>query len=580
MSQYTQSALDIEPGRTAVTGSLLRGYLANLQPVRLTVISLSLFALLALIAYPLFLLMGYSFIGPDGSLTFETITKAFSRRGMVSATVNSCILVAAVTAGACAIGIPLAWIVARTDTPGKLLVTLSAGIAFVIPTFVSVISWIFLAAPNSGYLNGLAIEYLGLSSAPFNIMSFGGLVFIETIGVYPLVFFAVVTSLNNVDASNEQAARILGAGRLRTALTITLPLVRPAILTSVILVMLDALSSFGAPAAIGTMANFSVLTTKIYDLITFPPKFNYAAAVAMPIMIFTLISLLIQKYAIRAENFRTLTGKATPDQIIRLGRWRWLTSGFCIVVALVTAILPIGALILLSVLKSFGADVTIENLVSQHYALIFNENFSARASIGNSLLLAAATATVCAFLGLVFAWVVERIDFFGKGSITFLIMVAYGFPSIAYAVGIMMGYIDWFYGTLTLILIAYAGKLLPIAFVLIRNGIQQLSVDLEEAARISGAGWLRGIVDITFPLMRGAVGIGWVLVFSLSLRELSMSAILSQADTQVMPTVVIQFIEDGAIELAAALSVIIVTISIAILAFVKRFSGRTTTAVD
>ena len=355
---------------------------------------------------------------------------------------------------------------------------------------------------------------------------------------------------------------------------------RPAILTSVILVMLDALSSFGAPAAIGTMANFSVLTTKIYDLITFPPKFNYAAAVAMPIMIFTLISLLIQKYAIRAENFRTLTGKATPDQIIRLGRWRWLTSGFCIVVALVTAILPIGALILLSVLKSFGADVTIENLVSQHYALIFNENFSARASIGNSLLLAAATATVCAFLGLIFAWVVERIDFFGKGSITFLIMVAYGFPSIAYAVGIMMGYIDWFYGTLTLILIAYAGKLLPIAFVLIRNGIQQLSVDLEEAARISGAGWLRGIVDITFPLMRGAVGIGWVLVFSLSLRELSMSAILSQADTQVMPTVVIQFIEDGAIELAAALSVIIVTISIAILAFVKRFSGRTTTAVD
>ncbi|EWY38599.1 hypothetical protein N825_12370 [Skermanella stibiiresistens SB22] len=573
----------IGPGGTAARTagtSIPRAFLTNLQPVRVIVISLSILILLALIAYPLLLLMGHSFIGPDGNLTFETITKAFSRRGMTQATINSGILVVTVTAGACAIGIPLAWIVARTDTPGKLLVTLSAGVAFVIPTFVSVISWIFLAAPNSGYLNALALEWFGLTTAPFNIMSFTGLIFIETIGVYPLVFFAVVTALNNVDASNEQAARILGAGRARTALTITLPLVRPAILTSVILVMLDALSSFGAPAAIGTMANFSVLTTKIYDLLTFPPRFNYAAAVAMPIMIFTLISLLIQKYAIRAENFRTLTGKATPDQIIRLGRWRWLSAGFCLVVAAITAILPIGALILLSVLRSFGSDITADNLVSQHYALILNENFVARGAIGNSLLLAAATATVCAFLGLIFAWVVERIDFIGKGAITFLIMIAYGFPSIAYAVGIMMGYVDWFYGTLTLILIAYAGKLLPIAFVLVRNGIQQLSVDLEEAARISGAGWLRGIADITFPLMRGAIGIGWVLVFSLSLRELSMSAILSQADTQVMPTVVIQFIEDGAIELAAALSVIIVSISIAILVLVKRFSRKPASALD
>jgi iron(III) transport system permease protein len=158
-------------------------------------------------------------------------------------------------------------------------------------------------------------------------------------------------------------------------------------------------------------------------------------------------------------------------------------------------------------------------------------------------------------------------------------MVAYGFPSIAYAVGILMGYVNLFYGTLTLILIAYAGKLLPIAFVLVRNGIQQLSTDLEEAARISGAGWLRGLKDVTFPLMRGAVGIAWVLVFSLSLRELSMSAILTQADTQVMPTVVIQFIEDGAIELAAALSVVIVTVCISILGLIRVFTRKKTAAV-
>jgi len=566
--------------RIAPAGSALLRRLSSIQPVKLLVIGFAVFILLALIAYPLALLIGYSFIDAQGNLTFDTFEKAFNRRGMWQATVNSTVLVAFVTAGACALGIPLAWIVARTDAPGKILVTLAAGISFVIPSFISVVSWIFLAAPNSGYLNKLAIEYLGFAHAPFNIMSFGGLVFIEIIGVYPLVFFAVSAALHNVDASNEQAARVLGAGRLRTTLTITLPLVRPAILSAIILVMLDALSSFGAPAAIGTMANFSVITTKIYDLLKFPPQFNYAAAVAMPIMVFTAVSLLIQRYTIRAENFRTLTGKATSDQITTLGRWRWVAGGFCVFVVFATAVLPIGALLLLSVLSSFGADVTLSNLVTKHYALIFDPDFVARGSIINSLLLALATATVCAGLGLVLGWVVERIKFFGRELITFLVMIAYGFPSIAYAVGILMGYVNLFYGTLTLILIAYAGKLLPIAFVLIRNGIQQLSTDLEEAARISGAGWLRGVRDVTFPLVRGAVGIAWVLVFSLSLRELSMSAILSQADTQVMPTVVIQFIEDGAIELAAALSVVIVTVSLSILGLIRFFSRKKTALVS
>ncbi|MBD8555009.1 iron ABC transporter permease [Rhizobium sp. CFBP 8762] len=554
--------------------------LSAVQPVRVLVIGTALAVLFALIAYPLTLLIGYSLIDADGNLTLSTFGEAFSRRGMWAATLNSVWLVFWVTLGSCALGIPLAWLVARTDAPGKSLVFLSAGVSFVIPTFISVISWIFLAAPNSGYLNALAINYLGFTHAPLNIMSFGGLVFIETIGVFPLVFFAVNVALNNIDASHEQAARVLGANQLKTTLTVTLPLVRPAVLSAVILVMLDALSSFGAPAAIGTMANFSVITTKIYDLLTFPPQFNYAAAIAMPIMVFTAISLLIQKYLIRAENFRTLSGKATPEQIVSLGRWRWLAGAFCIVVASVTAILPLGSLVLLSLLTSFGADISLANLVGKHYALIVDPYYPARSSIIHSILLALATATVCATLGLVLAWIVERFRFFGRELISFLVMIAYGFPSIAYAVGVLMGYVDLFYGTLTLILISYAGKLLPIAFVMVRNGIQQLSTDLEEAARISGAGWLRSIRDVTFPLVRGAVGIAWVLVFSLSLRELSMSAILAQSDTQVMPTVVLQFIEDGAVELAAALAVIIVAVSLVMLMLAKLFNRKKTANIQ
>jgi iron(III) transport system permease protein len=299
----------------------------------------------------------------------------------------------------------------------------------------------------------------------------------------------------------------------------------------------------------------------------------------MPIMVFTAISLIVQKYVIRAENFRTLSGKASPEQVVALGRWRWAAGAFCIVVALVTAILPLGALVLLSTLSNFGAEITPDNLVGKHYALIVDPYYPARSSILHSILLALATATVCATLGLVLGWIVERFRFFGRELISFLVMIAYGFPSIAYAVGVLMGYVDLFYGTLMLILISYAGKLLPVAFVMVRNGIQQLSSDLEEAARISGAGWLRSIRDVTFPLVRGAVGIAWVLVFSLSLRELSMSAILAQSDTQVMPTVVLQFIEDGAVELAAALAVIIVGVSLFMLLLARIFNRKKTAVI-
>jgi iron(III) transport system permease protein len=405
-------------------------------------------------------------------------------------------------------------------------------------------------------------------------------VWIETVHLYPLVFFSVLSALNNVDVSNEQAARILGAGRVRTAVTITLPLVLPAIMASTILVMLDTLSSFGAPSVIGTMANFSVLTTKLYQLISFPPRLNLAAAVAVPIVVYTLVCLAVQRMLVGGDNYRTVTGKVTRAQAVTLGRWRQPALFLVLALASLTALLPLGGLMLLSVLKVLGQDINAGNLVLDHYHELFDASFSAFGALQNSVLLALATACVCATLAVALAWIVERTNLAGRGLITILLMIAYGFPSIAFGVGVMLGYVGAFYGTLTLLLIAYTAKQLPVAFVLVRTALKQIAVDLEEAARIAGAGWLRSVVDITLPLMRVSIGIGWILVFSLSIRELSMSVLLAQSDSQVMSTVILQYISDGSIELAAALSMVIVVISLVVLGIVWKVSGRADTAHD
>ncbi|WP_054180573.1 ABC transporter permease [Trabulsiella odontotermitis] len=550
------------------------------QPVKWLIIGTAILVLLGIVAWPLAWLFKFSLTSEDGHFTLETFRTVVTEPGMLDAAWNSLRLVVSVVICTTFIGTLLAWIVARTDTPGKNLIVGAVGITFVIPTFITVIAWIFLAAPNSGYLNTLLKSLLHLEAQPFNIISFSGLVFIETLHLYPLVFFSVLSALNNVDASYEQAARILGAGRLRSSLTITLPLVLPAILASTILVMLDTLSSFGAPAVIGTMANFSVLTTKLYDLMSFPPHLNMAAAIAVPIVLYTLLCLAVQRLFIGHDDFRTLSGKVTKGQVLSLGRWRWLMMAVVVAVVFISVVLPMTSLLLLSLIKVLGVDISLDNLALENYRHLFNQSEAAFGAMKNSLTLAFATATLCASLAVICAWVVERTQLAGRGTITVLIMIAYGFPSIAFGVGIMLGYVSALYGTLTLLLIAYTAKQLPVAFVLVRTALRQISVDLEEAARIAGAGWLRIMLDITLPLLKVSVGIGWVLVFSLSIRELSMSVMLAQTDSQVMSTVIMQYIADGSIEQAATLSVIIVAISVLVLGIVWKVSGRTVSSSE
>jgi iron(III) transport system permease protein len=544
------------------------------DPIQFIAVAVVLLACVALVVLPVAMLVTYSVFDDGGYLSFKAFALLVTDTGIIAAGVNSLFFMAYVTAGCLAVGVPIAWLVARTDVPAKLCIRGAIAIAFIIPSFINVIAWIFLAAPNSGYLNKLLVSWLGLSRPPFNIFTFGGLVFIETAHLFPIVFFAVAAALANIDPSHEQAARMLGAGRWRTAATITLPLVAPAIIASATLCMLDALSSFGAPAAIGTMANFSVLSTAIYGLLTYPPRLALAAATSLPIVLYTLGCLWLQQHYLRRNNFVTVTGKASAPQLMGLGAWRYPTLMLVLMIVGGVAVLPFCALVVLSLLKSFGSALTIGNLGPEHYRAVFDASFTVFPSVRNSLILAVSAATCCVVLGITTAWLVERAAMPGRGIISAIVMVGYGFPSIILGVGIMLGYIDILYGTLTIILIAYVARHLPIAFVFVRSLVKQVSPELEEAARILGAGRLRSLIDITYPVLRPAAFIAWLLIFSLCLREQPMSAILTQSGTEVMSTMVLQFIEDGSIEVAAAISVLIVVVSMASITVARIFAPR------
>ena len=544
------------------------------DPFRLVAVALVLLACGALVVFPIAMLVARGFIDGNGHVGISAFAQLVTDKSLITAARNSLFFMVYVTAGCLAVGVPLAWLVARTDVPAKLCLRAGIAVAFIIPSFITVIAWIYLTAPNSGALNKLLVGWLGLATPPFNIFSFGGLVFIETAHLFPIVFFAVAAALGNIDPSHEQAARMLGAGRWRTTRTITLPLVAPAIVSSATLCMLDALSSFGAPAAIGTTANFSVLSTAIYGLLTYPPRLELAAAAALPVGLFTLACLWLQQRYLKRNNFVTVTGKASAPQLMGLGAWRYPALAVALTAVACVSALPFGALVVLSLLKAFGAEVTSQNLGLQHYRAVLDDSFTVFLAVQNSLILALAGASVCVVLGITIAWLLERGEVAGRGFIAAIVMVAYGLPSIILGVAIMLGYINVLYGSLTIILIAYVARHLPIGLVLVRALFKQVSPELEEAARILGAGRLRSLIDITYPVLRPAAFVAWLLIFSLCLREQPMSAILTQSGTEVMSTMVLQFIEDGSVEVAAAISVLIVVVSMVAIGIARLFAPR------
>ena len=225
---------------------------------------LAIAVLVFLVVNPLLRLLIVSFQQPDGAFTLMNYVAAYSRSRYVDALVNSLVLGVSAASLCLAFGVPLAWAVSRTDMPAKGLVWISILGTFIIPPYLGAVGWILLAGPNAGWLNRLLIELTGMDKGPFNIYSMTGLVLVTACYSFPYVFVFTKSALDLVSSEMEDAANILGAGNLRTTLSITLPLALPAILGAFILVFLEAIALFGSPALIALPGRFHVVTTQLW----------------------------------------------------------------------------------------------------------------------------------------------------------------------------------------------------------------------------------------------------------------------------------------------------------------------------
>lgn len=532
-----------------------------------------------LVLYPLLILAVSTFrvdiFGEPSRWTLENFA-FLATSPIVSATANTLVISIGATVLAAVLGVALAWINARTNTPGVHVLEPLNLVPFFLSPYVGAIAWTYLAAPRSGVLNNVLRATVGITHDPLTPYSSWGMIWVLGLFFVPYMYLFVVAPLRRMDASLEEAARTAGCNVLAVVRRVTLPVVLPGILSGAIIVFVSAAGEFGVPLALGHPTGNETLTTQIFVLTQdLPAKYNRAAAAGAVLTALSIICIWAQHRLIGRRDFITVTGKATRARRVDLGAWRWFAFGVNIAYLLVAVVLPVGVLALVALSRSWTGTFSPARMTFDHFAYVFASPVS-RAGIVNSLVLAVVGASVGVILGLVLGYAIHRTQARGRSALDFISTVPIGVPGIVLALGILLAYIRTpLYATLAILLVGYLSRYMPYGQRNVSSVMLALSPELEQSARVSGLSWLRTMWRIVVPLVWPGMASAWLLLFVLFVRELPISILLYQSGSEVLPVAIWRFVENESAARAAALMVIQVVFLLVAVVIFRRVTRST-----
>jgi iron(III) transport system permease protein len=485
--------------------------------------------------------------------------------------------------GSTALGTLAAWIVARTDLPGRSLLRTAFVFPFLIPPFVGALAWRQLLGPV-GYLSKIYMAFTGAESVPWSIYGAAGIVLVMIMHSYPLVYITALGGLERMNPELEEAAQSSGAEIFRVMRDVTLPLMAPTILAGAVLVFTTEIANFGIPAVLGYSENYFVLTTKIYQAVTKsfsnPNALSMAASLSMVLAVIAAGGIIAQKLILRGREYAVLSGKSMQPNLVRLGSHKvWLVPAAWAIV-FVTTIAPVLSIFTTALIRAYGLPPTLGNLTLDNFAQVLFMNAAARRGIVNSLMLSAAAATIIAFLGALIAYILVRTKLPGREVLDFFSAMPYAVPGTVVALAMILAWLKplpltriVLYNTIWILLIAYIARYLTFGVRSTAGSLQQVHPSLEEAARICGANWLQSFRDVMLPLITPGLFAGWFLVFMPCLRELTVSILLWSAGNETVGVMVFNLQEDGHITLCAALAMMMLAVLVGANLVTRRVTG-------
>ncbi len=472
-------------------------------------------------------------LGWDTVWGFGNYVTLFTDRVIPKAFLNTLMVSSGCTVLATFVGVSIAWINARTNCPFRDYLEPFNLIPFFLSPFVGAIAWYNLASPQTGILNVLARDHLGVEGYIFNVNNLWGVIWVTGIFFAPLVYLFVVGSLRRMDPSLEDSARTTGAGLFRTTMTVTLPLVMPGILSGAIIVFVTSAGEFGVPFKLSAPYGWQTLTTQIFSKAVGDDANHYlGAAMSMALGIITVFLIWIQQRYIAPRSFTTVTGKGFRPNVLDLGNWRWVAFGYNLVYIMVSVVLPIVCLIIVSMHPVWQGAIDWDAMTLNNYKLtlfFWREDSISAATNGiiNSFILAFGGATIAMVLALVVSYMIHRTKGYGSRLLDFLCVVPIGFPGIVLAMGVLVTYIQTpIYATLWILLLGYITRFFPYGQRNIASIMMAISEELDQRSRMAGATWFQTMWRITIPLLKPGIFAGWILLFVIFLRELSISIIL------------------------------------------------------
>jgi iron(III) transport system permease protein len=495
--------------------------------------------------------------GDLGDFTLDHYRMILTDRGFFQSLANSLVFSIGTAVLAITLGGLSAWLVVRTDTPLKSLAYMSAIVSLGTPYILYVTAWLFLLG-RSGPLNAALMSLTGSALPVFNVYSLTGMILIEGFLWSPLTFLLLSAVFRAANADFEEAARVSGAGVLRAVVKVSLRMMLPALLAVAALIVVRSLEAFEVPTLVGLPGNIKLLTTEIYlDMKkSVPPDLGYASAFSVVLLL--LAAILLYCYSRLSKNaarFHTITGRGYRPRPLALGRLRYLGDAFVLVNFLLLLAAPTFALLWLS-LMPFAQAITVNGLKAitlENYDAVFHSAFYLDL-VWQTLAMSAGAATLVMAVTVLSAWLAVRRRP-GAFLLDQLATVPLAFPGIVLGVAMIQIYLAAplpIYGTIGGFVLAFGIRYLPYGMRYASSGILQVHPELEEAAGIAGGSQMRTLARIVIPLTRPAIVSGWLFIFLVAARDVSLSVMLASPSAEPVAVAMFDLWGNGqATELAA-----------------------------
>ncbi len=547
------------------------------------ILALSIGILVIVVAVPVLLIFINSF-WVNGQFNVTDVVKILQQEETYEALLNSLFIAVGVTFMSTCIGTFFAWLVTRTDLPYKGFMKVMFLVPFMLPSFIGALAWKMLLSPRAGYINQFFMETLGFEEPVFNIYSYGGIMAVETMYLFPFVFIQVCGALERMDPTLEESARISGASLFTITRKITIPLVMPSIVSGALLIMLYSMAHFGTVAVLGVENGIFNIPTLIYERIhqsagSFE-AIRTGTVLATVLVVTAALIIWLQNKVLNRGRFQIIAGKSFRPVEVKLRGLRMPLLIICLLYICFTIVLPTVTIFLVGGLKTYGLPITMENLTLDNYKFILFEWQLTKDAIRNSVTLGLAAAVITMFAGVMISYVIVKMRVRGKGILEFLGMLPFSVPGSVIALGVILAWSGKFginlYNTVWIILIAYIARYMAFSLKANSAALEQVHDSLVEAARACGASMWQSLKDIVIPLVRPGMIAAFFLIFLPALRELTVSVMLYGPSTRTIGVAIYTLNEDGETVYSAALAGIALIIIVFGQTIIKHYAEKKT----